>query len=86
MCRDFAGIRGAVVSLIAELLSSSIIEGTVWGCPRSAANCLKWMTALAVRDNVTYSPSAGLRETPFSIPENERKGAVLDDSLPTVRV
>jgi hypothetical protein len=65
MWHDFDGIMGEVVNLMAELLSSSIGVGLSWGWPRSAANCLKWVTIFAVRDRRVYSLSMGLRGTPL---------------------
>ena len=41
---------------------------------------------MAALERLTYSPSVGLRDTPFSAAEYDKNGAVLALTVPTVMV
>ena len=69
MCRDLAGISGALVRFMEVELSVSITDGRGCEKPRSSANWRQCITCFAVLERITYSPSCGCKETPFSFAE-----------------
>ena len=87
MCLLLDGTSGAWTSLIADMLSASILDGLVGARPRSLWKSRKCMICLALRDMATYSLSSGLRGMhDVSFLEYARNGAVFACGGPTVSV